>query len=262
MHVQLRRAGAMALLAAGGVLAPSACVVNESTLFIRGCLSVPRDSCTVQASTNADFIPYGTIDGTYAVRGQYECVALFENQLVQRGDGTKLRTETSRVTVYQAEVQVLTTDPNNPVSLAAFTVPVNGFADPGAGTEPGLGLTDIVLIDPATLKKLSAKAGPKGKVQVVASAVLHARTLGGQELTSNEFKFPIDIYGGKECLVPPGDVCYGSTTKPTADCLLGQDAAVDCRALSVCSLVCDAAGDFTTATCPNEAPAGYVPCCP
>jgi hypothetical protein len=262
MHVQLRRAGAVALLAAGGVLAPSACVVNESSLFIRGCLSVPRDSCTVQASTNATTVPYGTIDGRYSVREQYECIALFENQLVHRGDSTQLRTETSRVTVYQAEVQVLTTDPNNPQALAQFTVPVDGFADPGSGTEPGIGLTDIILISPAALKTLSAKAGVSGKVQVVASAILHGRTLGGQELTSNEFRFPIDIYGGKECSVPSDGICFNSTAKPAADCLLGQDSAVDCRSVGVCNLVCDATGDFTTATCPDGAPSGYVPCCP
>jgi hypothetical protein len=261
MHVQLRRAGAVALLAAGGVLAPSACVVNESTFFIRACLSVPRDSCTVQPSTNATFVATGAIDAAF--RSEYDCFALFENQLVARGDSTKLRTETSRISVYQAEVQVLTTDPNNPVALAAFTVPVSGFADPGSGTEPGLGATIVQLLDPATLKSLAAKLGPTSKLQVISSVVLHARTLGGQELTSNEFKFPIDVYNGALCqpVVSP-ETCTTSASKPTADCLLGQDAVADCRSVSVCKLACDAVGDFATATCPGVAPPGYVPCCP
>jgi len=100
----------------------------------------------------------------------------------------------------------------------------------------------------------------RSKTQVVVSVYLHGRTLGGQELVSNEFKFPIDVYGGQLCQVPPGDTCVNSTTKPAADCLLGQDAAVDCRALSICQLFCSGS-DPATATCPSAAPPGFSPCC-
>ncbi|MFT3773802.1 MAG: hypothetical protein QM820_51185 [Minicystis sp.] len=259
----------MALLAVGGVIGSSACVQNESSLFIRGCLNVPRESCDAQAATNASFIYNGSIDGLYAAAGQYQCLALIENQLVVRGDPTKLRVETSRISVYEAEVQVLTNDPNNPQALAQFTVPVSGFADPGTGTEPGLGLTNIVLVDYATLKSLAMKAQTTNQVQsVVASAILHGRTLGGLELTSNEFRFPIDISGGRACTVPVGDTCYGSSQKPSDDCKLGQDGLVDCRFLDPCTyLVCKplpspgVGPDLTTATCPNPAGLGDGSCC-
>lgn len=265
MHVHLRRAGAVALLALGGMIAPSACVQNEGTLFIRGCLDVPRDTCVVQASTTAAFVGSGSIDGYLNAQGQYHCFALIENQLVKRGDPNQLRVETSRVDVYQAEVQVLDTDPVNPTAYAKFTVPTSGFADPGSGNEPGLGIADIVLIDHATLQTLAGTAFTSNAVQkVVASVVLHGRTTGGQEVTSKEFKFPIDVCGACACTVPADDACIGSDQPAAPDCLLGQDSAVDCRALDPSILRCavDSLGqvDLTTATCPNFAPAGYVPC--
>jgi hypothetical protein len=247
------------------MFASSACVQNESSLFVRGCMAVPRDTCELQASTTASFVGSGSIDGYLNGQGQYHCFALFENQLVKRGDPTTLRVETSRIELYQAEVQVLDTDPVNPTAYTKFTVPTTGFADPGTGTEPGLGIADVVLIDYATLKSLADTAAKTNAIQkVVASVVLHGRTLGGQELTSNEFKFPIDVCGGCGCAVPAGDVCIGSDSKPAADCLLGQDASVDCRALSPSVLRCavNSLGqpDLGSATCPNSAPAGYVPC--
>lgn len=260
MNVTLRRASAVALLAMGGTTLASACVRNESSIFIRGCLSVPRDSCTVQASVNATFLLDGMIDSVY--KAEYECLAMFENQIVPRGDVNKLRTETSRIEVYQAEVQVLNDDPTSPSAFAQFTVPVSGFADPGSGAEPGLGITNIVMIDSNTAKQLGKTALASNKQQlVVASVVLHGRTLGGLEVESNEFKFPIRVTAGGLCAEFDGEPCVGSTQKPTADCLRGQDALVDCRALDPCQqLTCDDEGDITTAHCPG-AGSGDFACC-
>lgn len=249
MHVLVKRAGAAALLAAGGALLSSACVRNESSLFVRACLLVPRDSCMVQASTNSAVVTDGTIDAQYTP--QYVCTALIENQMVARGDNTKLRTETSRIQVYQAEVQVLDDNPTAPSAFAQFTVPISGFADPGNGTEPGLGVTNIVLIDNATLQMLGTKAATTGKQQqVVASVVLHGRTLGGLELESNEFKFPIRVTRFGLCRTPTGEQCVGGTQKPTPDCLQGQDGFIDCRSLDYATqLACDD-GELSKARCP------------
>lgn len=247
-------------------MASSACVTNESTLFIRGCMAVPRDTCEVQASITGTFIGSGSIDGYFNAQGQYHCMALVENQMVKRGDSNTLRVETSRVSLYQAEVQVLDTDPVNPTAYAKFTVPVSGFIDPGTGTDPGIGLADIIMVDYATLKSLADTAVKSNTIQkVVASVVLHGRTLGGLELASKEFQFPIDICGGCKCAVPTDSGCIGSDQPVTADCLLGQDGPVDCRFIDPSILRCSVNAvtgqpDLDTATCPNSAPAGYVPC--
>jgi hypothetical protein len=266
MHVHLRRAGATALLAVGAAVLSSACVKDESSLIVVGCLTVPHDTCEVQASTNSAFNPEGTIDA--AVAAEYKCYALFENQLVQRGDPNTLKTETSRIEVYQAEVQVLNDDPNTPTAFAKYTVPVSGHADPAVGTQPGVGATIVTAIDNATLQKLAATALSTNKVQqVVSSIVLHARTSGGQEITSNEFKYPITVSFGSACYVPPGEQCSGGTSKPAAEaCLFGQDEKVDCRLLSPKALLCQpqvldpSLPDPNTATCPSLAPAGSIPC--
>ncbi|APR83886.1 Hypothetical protein A7982_09235 [Minicystis rosea] len=218
----------------------------------------------MELSTNTSMLLKGSIDGLY--RGQYTCDALIENQLVRRGDSTKLRTETSGITVYQAEVQVLTTDPVNPQALAQYTVPVSGFADPGSGTEPGVGAASIMLIDNTTLKKLAAKAQATNQAQsVVGSAILHGRTLGGIELTSNELRFPIDVFAGSTCAVPSGDPCVGDSMA-TANCRAGQDGPTDCRLLDPCAFLshCSVIGgvvDLSTATCPGSG-AGDGSCCP
>lgn len=262
MHVHIKRAGAAALLAASGALLSSACVRNESSLFVRACLAVPRDTCAVQASTNSPVITDGTVDSQYI--SQYVCTALIENQLVARGDSTKLRTETSRIEVYQAEVQVLDNNPTAPSAYAQFTVPISGFADPGNGTEPGIGITNIVLIDNATLRTLGAKAASMGaQQQTVASVVLHGRTLGGLEVESNEFRFPIRVTRFGLCRAPTGEPCVGSMQKPTPDCLQGQDGFVDCRALDAeIQLACDD-GDRNKARCPaNQEDIDANPCPP
>ena len=252
MQVTLRRASAVALLAAGGALLSSACVRNESSLFVRACLEIPPDSCRVQASENSSVVLSGSLDGLY--RAEYDCVALIENQLVARGDTTKLRTETSRISVYQAEVQVLTNDSTAPTALAQYTIPISGFADPGTGTSPGLGLTNLVLIDAGTTATLVKTVRKTGTVQqVVASVVLHGRTLGGLEVESNEFKFPISVCAGCTCGKPvDNEPCYGSDQAPSPNCLLGQDSVTDCRFLAdnPCEVLeCDN-GDISTAHCP------------
>ncbi len=241
MHVHLRRVGVVALLAGAGAMLSSACVRDESSIFIRACMLVPRDTCEVQASITGEFISRGTIDGVY--KPEYHCLALLENQLVAQGNDTTERTETSRVLFYEADVQVLTTDQPPQLitrtdgSAAEFSVPINGFADPGSGTDPGLGLADLTLIDYATLSELTAQAGkPNGQRQtVVASVIVHGRSLGGAELTTNEFKFPIDVCAGCLCGVIAGNACHGGSSNPTADCLLGQDDQVDCRLLDPCT---------------------------
>lgn len=242
VHRSLARAGAVAFLAMAGGVVSSACVADESSLFIRECMVIPRDMCLVQPSTTGAFLSSGVVDAAF--RSEYTCAALLENQLVARGDVNKLRTETSHIEFYQAEVQVMTDDPKSKSTVlsrpdnspAQFTVPISGFADPGNGGQPGLGLTFITMIDSATLQGLRAKALTSGNSQrVVSSVIVKGRTTGGLEVHSNEFRFPITVFAGSLCTDPPGEQCAQGSSKPTADCLPGQDSNVDCRLLDPCT---------------------------
>jgi hypothetical protein len=276
MHVlpTLARAGAVAFLAGAASMLSSACVQNESSIFIRGCLQVPKDTCMQTGSTTSNFILDANIDGFLA--GEYVCSALMENQLVARGDITKPRTETSRVSFYQAEVQVFTNDQPPKLiqrkdgSPAQFSVPLTGFADPGTGIDPGLGIADIVMLDFATLSELALTAAQPGGTHqlVVASVIVKGRTLGGTEVQSNTFTFPIDVCGGCMCRQPSQQLCAGGSTKAASDCSLGQDepgGIVDCRNLDPCTqLECDIPGKMNSlaaAHCPANPLAVNKSCC-
>lgn len=77
---------------------------------------------------------------------------------------------------------------------------------------------------------------------------------------------------GASCTVPVGELCSGGMTKPTPDCKLGQDGAVDCRFLgSTPDLACaylncatDSLGKsiLTSATCPGTGKADGTCCNP
>jgi hypothetical protein len=237
MHIHWKRTGALVLLTAVASVLPAACTNDDTSIFIRGCLTVPHDSCVFTASTTADFTLQGSIDAAYAAAGTYQCFALVENQMDPTGDPNTLMTETDGVQLYEAEVQVLNTAnqviqyvDNGQVTPAQFSVPVSGYIDPSTGGTAGLGISDVTLIDAATLNALGALAIQQQLVQlVVASVVIKGRTLGGFDVHTNEFLFPIEVTSGTTCFVPAGSTCVGSTITATTDCLLGQDESSNCQ---------------------------------
>jgi len=182
---------------------------------------------------------------------EYYADLLVGSQLVQRGSSDNVRAESSRVALYEAEVHVKTPDGTE---LGAYTVPGNGFVDPGTSTTPGWGIFETILVDAATsvavLGKLcESNIGCTGGVptqrltrigRIVAEVTVFGRTLGGTEVESGPFQFPIETCFG--CLVnfppeasdpslnPPRN-CQALTAVTTtgSSCNLGQDLPVDCR---------------------------------
>lgn len=241
MHVHVRRACATFLLACGAAFLPSACVADESTIFARACLAIPDDTCSVDFSPSSPFLSGGFLD-TATHRFEYSCALLVGNQLVARGDPNKLRTETSRVSLYEADVTLLmvpagstTGEPavitRSDGSTAKFSTTISGFVDPGTGTTPGYGGARVTLIDAATAKDLGKQAFSTNLVQQVeARVIIRGRTLGGLEVETNEMRFPIDVGYGTSCDHPAGIVCNKvGTEKPEDSCHRGQDAVTDCR---------------------------------
>lgn len=239
MFVQVRRACAVLLLAVGAGVTSNACVPNDSSLFIRSCLVTPLDSCKIDVSLSAPFLSKGALDAAFA--SEYNCPLMMENQLVVRGDTNKLRTETSRISVYAADVTLLNGEgkiiTRADGSSAQFTTTISGFVDPGTGATPGFGATFVTLIDAATAGDLGEAARTTCLLQEVeARVIVHGRTLGGTELTSNEFAFPIQVGYGVLCVDPPGVSCKSATDKPPDNCRLGLDSEVDCRYLGTSCL--------------------------
>lgn len=189
------KALAISLLAAtSGVLAP-ACADNESSLFIRACL-VPDDQCIVEPTTDStirtrDFMDVGVL-------GAYTCSLLVGNQLAPLGNDS-LRTETSRIQLYAFDVTV--TDRFGAV-LGEFTSPAAGFVDPGQAPSAGYGAVDATLIDSATATAVGDRSDAEGRSQpVIATVIARGRTLGGTELESAPWSFPVEIC--RNCVCNP-----------------------------------------------------------
>lgn len=276
MHVNLKHAGAALLLAAGGtILSAGGCAYDDSTLFIAGCLQIARSTCTATATSNAVFQLEGTIAG--GLGAPYECFAQVENQFVPTGNSMTLMTETGRVVLQSADIKVL--DPSTgdvyqrtmvSPGAAEFSVPITGFIDVGDGTDPGLGVAEITMIDSDTVQDLGLAAIQKGEQLVQVQVLLHGQSTGGEEVTTQHyFLYPIQILPGSECFVPAGEMCFGGTDKPDADCIIGQDElnGVDCRLLAAdpnlaCQqLECSTMGDLNTATCPKTPGVVDGSCC-
>ncbi len=261
MLVNARRLVAVLMVGGLGALLSSACVTNDSSIFVRGCAEIPKDTCEVLPSITAATFLRGSVDSIYD--SAYDCVLLVENQLVERGDPTTLKTETSRVSLYEADVQVLDSSgrliQRADGSSAEFSTPITGFVDPGTG-DPGIGVANAVLLDFQTIQDLGAQAIKDGTEQtVVAAVIVHGRTLGGLEVHSNQFQFPITVCSGCKCEVPVGETCIGDMNPPDLNCRVGSDNPVDCRLMNPSQLDCPD-GTIGSAQCPTPGQKPKIAC--
>lgn len=211
------KAAAVALIgAAAGVLAP-ACADNESSLFIRACL-VPDEQCVVEPSTDSVSRQHGLVD-VARTGGGYRCFLLLGNQLAPLGNDS-LRTETSRIQVYAFDVSIrdAAADPTA-APLVEYTTPAAGFVDPGQAPEAGYGAVDALLLDAQTAANLAGQGGSGFLPEVLVSVVARGRTLGGTEVESAPWQFPITVCNGCTC---QGLACDPGSDA-TADCLFGLD---------------------------------------
>ncbi|MDC0749778.1 hypothetical protein [Polyangium mundeleinium] len=231
MKIQRRHVGSLTALLALGASLGAGCAENESSLFVRGVLKFPEETCEVTAEASAPVIFRGTLDVAFS--SEYSAALLVGNQMVRRGNAATLRTETSRVIFESADVHTFDSAGNE---LAAFSAAASGFADPATGAEPGYGIAHVVLVDSGTSATVvgGANAGP---VEVLARVIVRGHTLGGEEIATGEFQWPVDVCRG--CLVSfpgeaddplqPGRDCSITDDGPTGVCRPGVDNAVDCR---------------------------------
>ncbi len=205
-------------LLVGMAMATIGCTDTGSTIFIRQVLvRDAEDQCIVRADPTGLFTGSGFLD-TSLGDGAYQAAMLVGNQLTRRGDEDTLRTETGRVQFYEAEIEVYDYAGG---LLNEYTMPVSGFADPATGTEPGWGVVNATLVDSG-----SAAAAAGGGGQVVVSRVrLYAVSLGGEEVETAPWDFPVFVCSGCLACIEP-DTCEDDRLKI---CNLGQDASPDCR---------------------------------
>ena len=232
MKIRQKLIGSLITLGAFGLILGPGCADNRSSIFIQGAMVIPQDSCTVTADSSTNILFRGVYDVAFAgtTAPEYNAALLVGNQLVRRGNSATLRTETSRVSFYEAEIN-LTNSAGDPIANGNFVVPVTGFADASAGTDPGYGAVAVTLIDATSVQGITAGQ------EVVANVILRGETLGNVDVETDAWAFPITVCNG--CLVAfpaeaddparPGLDCDIRDEAPPY-CRMGQDAFVDCRA--------------------------------
>ncbi len=200
-----------------------ACSENGASLFIHHVpVPDPSDECKVTPDPSGLQILHGTLDKSLSLT--YIQSFVVGNQLIPRGDSDTLRPETSRVQIYEVEVSVFDFLGN---LLTEFTVPATGFVGESEGTTPGYGLTFATLIDAGTASRIDTSQGSQ---TVVARVKIYGQTLGGLEVETGFWDFPIYVCGD------PGNFsCIGYSVPEACDdevieaCYLGQDSIHDCR---------------------------------
>jgi hypothetical protein len=174
---------------------------------------------------------------------EYRATLLVGNQMVPRGSSDLVRAETSRIQLNEAEVTVEFADGT---TVNSFTIPGNGFVDPSTGTEPGWGTFRTVLIDSATANGLRGALGAGSGTRstkigrVVTVVKVFGKTLGGRNVETGEFRYPIEVCYGCSVSFPasrtlvdgvlPEPNCKGcaAATDIPELCAMGQDEPVDC----------------------------------
>jgi len=227
----------LGLLALGAALASSSCVDNDSSFFIYGVMDITSSQCIAKPDSTASLIPEGTLDT--AVADGYQAAILVGSHLTQRGSREKLRTETSRLSITGAHITLYGTQG----AVIEFDTPATGLVNPASGTDPGLAAVFARLVRYDDMDKL----GPDG--QMIARIKILGTTLGGQEIESAVFDYPITLCTG--CLVvypsealdpnPPYLCDRVSDTPTTSDqkiCFFGQDTYFPCTLCAATDPLC------------------------
>jgi len=161
MKIRQKIIGSLLALGAFGTLLGPGCADNRSSIFVIGALAVPQDTCAWESTDANPLRPAGRLD--LALSQEYWIPILVGNQLVKRGNAATLRTETSHVSFYEAEVN-LTDSAGAAIPNGNFVVPVTGFAEAAANTDPGFGSAAVTLIDPTSAQSIKPGMVPWAKV--------------------------------------------------------------------------------------------------
>lgn len=230
-------------LAALTGMAVLGCAENESTLFIGGVVKIGSDCVYPNGGEDNLLLPRGVYDIGFA--GSYQAGLLVGNQMNARGQKSRVRTETSRILLEGAEVSLSL--PTGGALMRPFSSPGAGFVDVVGGEGAGYGVLPVVLLPMPKTSEEAFAALDAG--YVIAEVRAFGKTLGGKEVESNAFKFPIDVCEG--CLVTFGSadvelnannevVCrQAGTEEASAPCLWGQDEAVSCSLCAASFSVCE-----------------------
>jgi hypothetical protein len=234
--------------AAGGGfwLCALGCTDSRTSILVEGVLALEAPECVASPDPSAIHIGRGVMD--VAFRLDYFAWLLIGNQLTPRGDKEQLRPESADFTLRGAEVELLDSQLEAlDVEQAAFSVPISGFIFPTSSETPGFGVALTTLIPQTVGEELRSELEGTTDIRtIIASVSVFGETLGGIDIDSSRFMFPIDICHG--CLVTfplaallpdnEGPACTVPGDEMDPPCRIGQDDAIDCRLCSASLEIC------------------------
>jgi hypothetical protein len=191
--------------------------------------------CTYTTSVTAPFLFSGTFD--VGLGASYPIVMQLGNQLLPRGTGVAAdptHAESSRISIQGADITI--THPDGSAvqradgSSASFETLGSAFVDVGSSGVAGLGILGVTGIDQGTTKALCGLlTDPGQRIDIVLSVKAFGKTLGGTDVESQTFTFPVSVCKG--CLVDRSDNCQASAA-PVAGaqspCSPGADIGIPC----------------------------------
>ncbi len=224
---------------------------NNESIFIRTIQAAQAPDCTAKPDPNGVFLARGTLD--VGVRSRYFAFVLVGNQLVARGDFKLARAESNRVTLTGADVHLLD---DQLKEIAFYSVVALGTVDPTTSSDPGYGLASVEVIPSGAIDAIKGTVVHSNTVRTFyAKLRVFGSTLGGTDVESGDFTFPIDVCFGcsviftpesNDTTIGPGTTpnCRGkvasatTTTGQTQACFFGQDGFIQCnvcQGLQVCT---------------------------
>lgn len=195
------------------------CVDHDTaSIVIYGNASPTAPCGSRQLSTSTTTLTAGTLNVDYAGVG-YQMFPIVENRLVTRA--TDLNANPNDIRLTEAEVALLsssgdlipTSGPNPFVTIA------DGFAETG-----GVAVPQIQAIPPSYFADLKAYVGD-GTDTILVRITILGETLGGVDIISPEWSFPVEIVTGGigfQCVGDSGAEFVGSEA-----CYVGQDYGTD-----------------------------------
>jgi hypothetical protein len=227
-----------------------ACATNDQSIFILGGLAPSANrvngACIYTNDPQQAHLLEGTLD--VGLSDSYYSVLLVGNQMIPRGDPLNNRAESNRVHIDGGVVRVTESDGT---LIREFTSPGNGLPNPASNNTPDFAVVGMVTLDAPTADTLRGVVTIGTSKTVLVNIKAFGTTLGGTDLESGEYQFPLLVCNG--CLVDfstgndpqqqPQPNCLlttaaGGSGTTQAPCRFGQDEYVKCetcRALDICN---------------------------
>jgi hypothetical protein len=256
----IRRAVVGLTLLGAGLVLSVGCTHDNSTIFVFDVLAPQLVSnggpCMFTSETTQAFISSGFLD--VALRDNYTPTFLVGNQMVPEVNSQQLMTETSTVQIQGAIVRI--TDSAG-TQLANFTRLTSATIFPSTGGVPSFAPVTVLVLDSNTIASQNVALGATSRL--VTFTKFFGQTLGGRNVETGEFEFPVDICSG--CLISfsaannspacPQPNCVKALTgtmmmQQSVSCTPGQDSAIDCSVCVGSVAACSGANTTPTALCP------------